>query len=98
MSNDPHGKIAATVENVKLFLKAAFGLEERATAYVRKQAIDDLDNYMLLCFADLLGLPNPVSYYTLEMLPYLAEDLVTWERRIANRNSVVNDRWGDFCC
>jgi len=86
------------IESVMLFLKAAFGTEERATAYVRKEAIDAMDNSLLLCFPDLLGLPNPMAYYTLEILPYLAGDLATWERRIANRASVVNDRWGDFCC
>jgi hypothetical protein len=86
------------INQAQLFLSAAFGLEDRATAYVRKEAVDAMDNYMLLCFPDLLGLPNPVSYYTLETLPYLAGELATWERRIANRGSVVNDRWGDFCC
>jgi hypothetical protein len=95
MSNE---KLTEAMENVKLFLKGAFGMEYRATASIRKEAMDAMDNYMLLCFADLLGLPNPVSYYTLEMLPYLADDLATWERRIVNRHSVVNDRWGDFCC
>jgi len=40
----------------------------------------------------------PTAYYTLEILPYIAEDLEGWERRVLNRKSVVNDRWGDFCC
>jgi hypothetical protein len=34
----------------------------------------------------------------LELLPYLAEDLEGWERRIMARKSVYGDRWGDFCC
>lgn len=91
-------KLNRIKENIKLFLKATFDMEDRSTALIRKQAMDELDNFMLLCYGDLLGLPIPTSYYTLEILPYIAEDLEGWERRILNRKSVVNDRWGDFCC
>ncbi|MBS7527612.1 hypothetical protein KHM83_13080 [Fusibacter paucivorans] len=86
------------MEDLKLFFKAAFDMGERSTNIIRKEAMDELDNFMLLCYGDLLGIPIPTSYYTLELLPYIAEDLEGWERRILNRKSVVNDRWGDFCC
>ncbi|WZL74389.1 hypothetical protein QBE52_06520 [Clostridiaceae bacterium 35-E11] len=91
-------KLAQMKENIKLFLKGAFDMQDRATALMKKEAMDELDNFMLLCYADLLGLPIPTSYYTLEMLPYLAEELENWEKRILSRQSVVGDRWGDFCC
>jgi len=86
------------LENMKLFIKAAFDMGERSTAIIKKDAMDELDNFMLLCYGDLLGIPIPTTYYTLEILPYIAEDLEGWERRVLNRKSVVNDRWGDFCC
>ncbi len=85
-------------EDIKLFFKAAFDMNEQSSNRLRKEAMDELDNFMLLCYGDLLGLPIPTSYYTLELLPYIAEDLEGWERRTLNRKSIVNDRWGDFCC
>jgi len=36
-------------------------------AAIRKEAWDMNDNVMLLLFGDYLGLPNPISYYTLEL-------------------------------
>ncbi len=95
MSED---KLKKLRQNIKEFLKGAFDMEDRSKALIRKEAMDELDNFMLLCYGDLLGLPIPTSYYTLEILPYIAEDLEGWERRILSRKSVVNDRWGDFCC
>lgn len=91
-------KLKQAFENMKLFVKAAFDMGERSTTMVKKEAMDEMDNFMLICYGDLLGIPMPTSYYTLELLPYIAEDLEGWERRILNRKSVVNDRWGDFCC
>lgn len=91
-------KLNKLKKNIKEFLRGAFDMEDRATALMKKEAMDELDNFMLLCYGDLLGLPIPTSYYTLEILPFIAEDLEGWERRILNRKSVVGDRWGDFCC
>jgi len=71
-----------------------------ATGVLRKEAFDNNDNFIILLFGDLLGIPNPVSYYTLELLPYLAEELEGWERRMQNRKSIVAEKFGqfDFCC
>jgi hypothetical protein len=41
-------------ENIKLFLKSAFDMEDRSSALIKKEAMDELDNFMLLCYADLL--------------------------------------------
>ena len=86
------------LENLKLFIKSAFDFKENSMYHIKKEAYDEMDNFMLLCFGDLLGIPVPTSYYMLELLPYLAEDLEGWERRIMARKSVYGDRWGDFCC
>ena len=70
-------------------------LEKRVSA-IRKEAWDMNDNMMLLLFGDYLGLPNPISYYTLEILPYLAEDMLPWQRRIMNRQSVVAEKAAQY--
>lgn len=80
------------------FLEGAFKV--KASSVIRKEAFDLNDDFMLLLFGDFLGIPNPVSYYTLELLPYLADELESWERRILNRKSIIAEKAGqyDFCC
>jgi hypothetical protein len=63
------------IENLKLFIKSTFDFKENSMYHIKKEAYDEMDNFMLLCFGDLLGIPVPTSYYMLEILPYLAEDL-----------------------
>ena len=92
------GNKSELFESLKAFFKAAFDFKENSRQSIKKEAYDEMDNFMLLCFGDLLGIPVPTSYYTLELLPYLAEDLEGWERRIMARESIYGDRWGDFCC
>jgi hypothetical protein len=77
-----------------MFVIASF-LEKRTVA-IRKEAWDMNDNFMLLLFGDYLGLPNPISYYTLELLPYMAEDMIPWQRRIMNRQSVAAEKAAQY--
>jgi hypothetical protein len=49
----------------------------------RKDAFEEMDAFMLMCFSDMIGVPNPYSYYMAELLPYIAEDLPSWEWRIS---------------
>jgi len=56
---------------------------------VEKEAEDREDAFLLACFPDAFGIPSPVSYYTAELLPYLAEEFQQWERRMWNRDSVL---------
>ncbi|HHV08456.1 MAG TPA: hypothetical protein GXX69_09640 [Firmicutes bacterium] len=82
------------------FFRGAFDFRERATSVVRKEAYEENDIFMLLCFADLIGIPVPTSYYSLELLPYLADELTGWEKRIVERKSVLAEKFGkhDWCC
>ncbi|NLM71242.1 MAG: hypothetical protein GX181_04670 [Synergistaceae bacterium] len=69
---------------------------DRRMAVVRKEAFDINDNLMLLLFGDFLGIPNPISYYMLELLPYVADDLESWERRIMNRKFILAEKAAQF--
>lgn len=40
------------------------------------------DAFMVGTVSQALGVPNPVEFYTLELLPYLMEDFHAWHRRI----------------
>lgn len=45
--------------------------------YARQQ-----DLFLLLTASDMLGVPNPVEFYTLELLPEVMEQFHEWHRRI----------------
>jgi hypothetical protein len=85
-------------KSLKYFCEGVFKVP--ASNIIRKEAFDANDNFILLLFGDLLGIPNPVSYYTLELLPYLVEELESWEKRMQNRKSIIAEKVAqyDFCC
>lgn len=89
-------KLKGFMEGLKLFFQGATDFNRKSRAILLKEAHNEMDNFLLLCFADLLGLPIPTTYYTLEILPYIAEDLEGWQRRMLDRKSVWQERWGDF--
>lgn len=66
-------------------------LDSRSTDFIQKEAFDENDNFMLICFGHLLGFPMPTSFYTFELLPYYAGELEGWERRIINRSSIIGE-------
>jgi hypothetical protein len=45
--------------------------------------LDEADDvFMVLCFAESFGLPNPASWYTLELYPLLLEEFHDWHQRM----------------
>ncbi len=81
-------------EFIILFHRGAF--VDKRMAVVRKEAFDINDNLMLLLFGDFLGIPNPMSYYMLELLPYVADDMESWERRIQNRKFIIAEKAAQY--
>jgi len=57
---------------------ALTGYEKR----LREEAVDLQDLFLLVCFMDMLGLPNPAMLYLLEIYPYLLEEFHLWHRRM----------------
>lgn len=64
-------------------------IEGPAFEKIEKEAEDVEDEFLLACFADAFGIPSPISYYSVELLPYLAEEFEQWERRMWDRQSVL---------
>jgi hypothetical protein len=58
---------------------AAFGAYERE---LRRQTAELNDLFLLLCFMEAVGLPNPATLYLLEVYPYLLEQFHLWHRRM----------------
>ena len=50
---------------------------------------------MLMIFAESLGIPNPMTFYTLELQPLLLEEFHDWHLRMGMPHSPL-DRFG--CC
>lgn len=55
-----------------------------ALARARRQQ-EDL--FMLLVLSETMGIPNPVSYYMLELFPLLWDDFHDWHRRMGMETS-----------
>lgn len=77
-----------------LFKQADYYAEEfynapyRAAIARARREQDDL--FMLLVFSEMMGVPNPVSYYTLELQPILLERFHEWHRRIGMEHSPLD--------
>ena len=63
-----------------------------AVARAKRQE-DDL--FMLLVFSEMVGIPNPASYFTLELQPLLYEDFHEWHLRMGMDHSPLE---GFHCC
>jgi hypothetical protein len=49
---------------------------------LRKQANELNDLFLLLCYLEVVGLPNPATLYLLDLYPYLLEQFHLWHRRM----------------
>ncbi|MDR7191422.1 cory-CC-star protein [Luteimonas terrae] len=51
---------------------------------------DEEDLFMLMVFSESLGVPNPVGYYTLELMPAMYERFHDWHRRMGLERSPLD--------
>ncbi len=56
---------------------------------------DEDDIFMLLVFSEMMGVPNPASYYTLELQPVLYDRFHEWHTRMGMEKSPLD---GFRCC
>ena len=48
---------------------------------------DEEDLFMMLVLSEALGVPNPASYYTVELLPVVYDRFHDWHRRMGMERS-----------
>jgi len=53
------------------------------------------DFFRLMVMSESLGLPNPASWYCLELMPLMIEDFHDWHRRMGMAHSPIG---GFRCC
>jgi hypothetical protein len=83
-------------EKWKLFMEMydeLFYVKYRRT--IKKAHRDEEDLFLLLCYCEMLGIPNPVSYYTLELYPVIYERFHEWHVRMGMEQSPIA---GIRCC
>ena len=66
---------------------AALGRYERD---LRQQTAELNDLFLLLCFMEAAGMPNPASLYLLEVYPYLLDQFHQWHRRMGIERSPLD--------
>ena len=87
--HDPHLKrIRAWLSQARFFAEETYSVRYRG-AIARAQRDED-DLFMLLVFSEMMGMPNPVAYYTLELQPLLLERFHDWHRRMGMEHSPLD--------
>ncbi len=77
--------LAALGRNLRdILYGAAYG---RYQHELRRQAVELTDLFMLLCYLELMGVPNPAGYYLLEIYPLLFDEFHLWHRRMGIEHS-----------
>lgn len=64
-------------------------------AAVARAKRDEDDLFMLLVFGEMMGIPNPASWYTLELQPLLLERFHDWHKRMGMERSPLDNM---RCC
>jgi hypothetical protein len=57
---------------------------------LRQQTAELNDLFLLLCFMEAAGMPNPATLYLLEVYPYLLEQFHQWHQRMGITRSPLD--------
>ena len=81
------GRRAAAWAALRLRLRAAREIYEGIyvapyRSAIQREYLRQRDLFLVLGMSDMLGVPSPVSFYTLELLPDLIEGFHEWHLRL----------------
>jgi hypothetical protein len=86
--------IPANDKRKSLLTRIEEGLREYYAAPYRREFAraqrDEDDLFMMLVFSESLGIPNPATYYTLELLPVVYDRFHDWHRRMGMERSPLD--------
>ena len=88
----PH-RIRAALSRVAELVREFYDVRHRGALARLRREEDDL--FMLLVFSETMGIPNPASYHTLELMPLLYERFHEWHTRMGMERSPLE---GFRCC
>ncbi|HHW94473.1 MAG TPA: hypothetical protein GX736_00885 [Mogibacterium sp.] len=81
------------LNNIKLFFEGALDFNSRATSKLELAYEEEMEEFMILAFSDIIGIDMPTTYYALEMYPYLYSEIGAWQKMSVNRKSVWEDKF-----
>ena len=84
----PSSKQDTLFKNIERVLHEYYVAPYRRS-FARAQRDED-DLFMLLVFAESLGLPNPAAYYTMELLPIVYDRFHDWHTRMGMERSPLD--------
>ena len=58
---------------------------------LQREAIELNDLFMLMVYMEIVGLPNPVTLYLLELYPHLLSEFHLWHRRMGIERSPLDN-------
>lgn len=64
-------------------------------AEIAREQRDQDDLFLFMLYSEMLGIPNPAYYYTLELYPYMMEQFHDWHLRMGMEKSPMT---GFRCC
>ena len=82
-------KFKAWYQKASFYAEEAYNAPYRSAIARAKREQDDL--FMLLIFSEMMGVPNPASYYTLELQPLLLERFHDWHLRMGMEHSPLDN-------
>jgi len=62
---------------------------------IARELRNEDDVFLLLLYSEMIGIPNPVFYYSLELYPYIIEEFHEWHLRMGMEKSPLS---GIRCC
>src|SRR5699024_5088591 len=71
------------------------GLSMADSHEIARELSDEDDLFLLLLYSEMIGIPNPAFYYTLELYPYMIEKFHDWHLRMGMEKSPMA---GIRCC
>ena len=83
------GDVREKLRRARVLLSEFYNAPYRGAVARAKREQDDL--FMLLIFSEMMGVPNPATYYTLELQPILLERFHEWHTRMGMEHSPLDE-------
>lgn len=78
----------AWLDQIRYYAEEYYNSPYRST--IARARRDEEDVFMLMVFSEMLGVPNPATYYTLELQPLLLERFHDWHKRMGMEHSPLD--------
>jgi hypothetical protein len=88
MTETRTGTLGRRLRQVDALLREFYTAPYRGAVARARRDEDDL--FMLMVYAEMLGVPNPAAWYTLELMPLLYERFHDWHRRMGMDQSPLD--------